>query len=122
MTEPTDQAMAADIETTVRAVPGVTSIFRTGGIISKVVDAGAQLLGPPQNEVTLVRWEHHAAEGSRVEAAIGVCAGAGAAETSRQVHAAITALCTHRGYFPVEIHLTVVHIDEGSELYRSNES
>lgn len=113
MTEPTSQTMAADIETAVRAVPGVTTIFRTGGIISRVVDAGAQLLGTPEDEVPLIRWEHHAVEGSRVEAAIGVHNGAGAADTSCQVHAAITMLCADRGYFPVEVRLTVVHIDDG---------
>lgn len=112
MTEPTDQAMAEDIETAIRAVPGVASIFRTGGIISKVVDAGAQLLGAQPNVAPLVRWEH-TPDGPRAEAAIGVLAAAGAAETSRRVHAAIAALCTGRGCAPVEIRLTVVHIDEG---------
>ena len=113
MIESADQTMATDIETDVRAVPGVSGVFRTGGIISKVVDAGAQLLGAQRNEVPLVRWEHHATDGARVEAAIGVHGDMGAAETCRRVHAAITALCADRGYFPVEIRLTVVHIDDG---------
>lgn len=112
MTEPTDQAMAEDIETAVRAVPGVTTIFRTGGIISKVVDAGAQLFGAQQNEAPLIRWEH-TPDGPRAEAAIGVLAAVGAAETGRRVHAAIAALCSSRGCTPVEIRLTVVHIDDG---------
>jgi len=112
MIDPTDQAMALDIETAVRAVPGVTTVFRTGGIISKAVDAGAHLLGAQQNRAPLVRWEH-TPEGPRVEASIGVHTGAGAAETSRRVHATISALCSDRGFTPAEIRLTVVHIDDG---------
>lgn len=111
MTKPTDQTMAADIETAARAVPGVSTVFRAGGIISKVVDAGTQLLGVHQNEARLIRLEH-APEGLRVEVAIGVHAGASAAETSHRVHAAITAMCAGRGCTPVEVRLTVVHIDE----------
>lgn len=111
MTEPRDQAIAGDIEAAARAVPGVTTIFRTGGLISKVVETGAQLLGSQQPETPRIRWEH-TPDGARVEAAIGVLAAAGAAETARRVHAAITQFCIARGYTPVEICLTVVHIDE----------
>lgn len=114
MTEPTDQAMAEDIESAIRAVPGVASIFRTGGILSKVADARTQLFGAQQNEAPLIRWEH-GPEGRRVEAAIGVHACAGATETSRRVQAAIAAMCAGRGYTSVEISLTVVHIDDGPE-------
>lgn len=122
MTESTGQTMAADIEAAIWAVPGVATIFRTGGIISNVLDVGTQVLKAPQNEVTLVRWEHHSAEGLRVEAAIGVYAGAGATETSYRVHAAIADLCAGRGYPLVQIYLTVVHIDESFEDHASRKA
>lgn len=106
-----DQAMAAEIEAAVRAVPGVTAIFRTGGFVAKMLGAGAQLLGIQQGRTPLIQWEH-AAEGVRVEAAIGVHTAAGAAQTSRRVHEAITALCEDRGYTPRDIQITVVHLDD----------
>ena len=111
MIEPKDRELAADIETTVRAIPGVTALFRTGSIVSKVVDAGAQILGIQDDGAPLIRLERPP-EGPRVEVAIGVCATVGAVETSGRVHAAIGALCTDQGFNPAEIRVTVVHIDD----------
>lgn len=119
MISPVDQAMTADIEAAIRTVPGVTTLFRAGGVISKAVDVGAQLLGTPQAELPLIRWEHQSAKNARVEAVFGVHADAGATETSRKAHAAITSLCADRGYSPVAIHLTVVHIDDVRGSYSS---
>lgn len=111
MTELTDHTMAADIEAAVRAISGVSAIYRAGGIISKVIDAGAQLLGVQPREAPLVRWED-TSDGARVDIAIGVHGSAGAAGTSRRVHDAIDALCADRGYAAVQIRITVVHVDE----------
>lgn len=111
MIGPKDRELAADIETTVRAIPGVTTLFRTGSIVSKVVDAGVQMLGIQDDGAPLVRLER-SPEGPRVEVAIGVHATMGAVETSGRVHEAIVALCTDQGFNPAEIHVTVVHIDD----------
>ncbi len=111
MSNSTDQPIAADLETAVRAVPGVSGVFRTGGILSKLVGASAEALGDSADRDPLVRCEH-GADGTQVEVAIGVRADAGAAETAHRTHAAISALCSERGLSPIEIRLTVVHIDE----------
>lgn len=107
-----EQILAADVEAVVRGVPGVTAIFRSGTSVSKVVDAGARLLGIRDDDAPLVRVEE-TPEGIRVEAAIGVHGAARASETVRRAHAAIDALLAQHVTVPAEIHLTVVHIDDG---------
>ena len=115
MIESTDQTLAVEIEAAVRAVPGVTSLFRAGGIIAKVLDAGSQILGieDSQNSLARVRLTP---EGFRVEVAIGIDGSAGAVETTRGVESAIRALAVSRGADVAEIHVTVVHIDDGMRL------
>lgn len=113
MTEPIDRELAVDIEAAVRAAPGVTGLFRVGGVISMVVDAGARAAGISGEGSSLARVER-SADGLRVEVAIGVDAAAGSVGSSRRVHEAIDALCTARGLLPAEIHVTVVHVDDTS--------
>ncbi len=113
MMEPADRELAARIEAAVRAVPGVTEVFRMGGLVSKVVDAGAQILGIQDGETSPVRMER-SADGCRVEVALGVDNSAGAVETTRRVQAAIGALGAAQGAALAEIRVTVVHIDETS--------
>ncbi len=110
MKDPICGELAADIETTVLAIPGVTAVFRPGGVISNVVEAAAQVLGNEENPAPLVRIDQ-TAEGVRVGVAIGVGSSAGAVETTRRVQAAIGALSTSHGVIPAEIHVTVVHVD-----------
>ncbi|WP_159500392.1 hypothetical protein [Microbacterium sp. 18062] len=111
MTTSPELLLAADIETAILAVPGVTTIFRTGSTASKVVDAGARLLGLRDDDAPLVRIEQ-APEGFRVEVAIGVLASAGAVETAHRVHAAIEALTSQQRDGSAEIRITVVHVDD----------
>ncbi len=106
-----EQVLAADIEAAVLAVPGVTAIFRSGTTVSKVVDAGARLLGIRVDDASLVRIEQ-TPESVRVDVAVGVRASARATETARRAHAAIDALIAQRSGAPTEIHLTVVHVDD----------
>ena len=115
MIESTGLAMAADIESAVRSVPGVTAVFRSGGMISKVMESGAQLLGTQQVSAPLVRWES-SQDGPRVVVAIGVGAASGAAATTCRVHEVIVDLCAARGVTPSDVHVTVVHIDEDHEF------
>lgn len=111
MTMSQDQVSVGDIEATVRAIPGVSAIFRSGTTVSKVIDAGARLLGIRDDDIPLVRVEQET-EGLRVEVAIGVQPSAGAVETTRRVHAAIDALLAQYGIASAEIHITVVHVDD----------
>ena len=112
MTTPQEQ-VAADIETTVRAIPGVTAIFRSGTTVSKVVDAGARLLGIREDDAPLVRVDQ-TPKCIRVEVAVGVHEAAGASDTARRVHAAIDDLLARRSTAPRNIRLTVVHIDDNA--------
>lgn len=113
MTESTDRDLAADIEGIVREASGVTTIFHTGSLVSKLIDAGVQLIDSQGNGAPLITVERLADE-MRVEVAIGVYADAGAVETSHRVHAAIAAFCAAEGCGVAEIHITVVHIDDAS--------
>jgi membrane carboxypeptidase/penicillin-binding protein len=111
MTEAVDQELAADIEAAIRAVPGVASVFRPKGVLSHVIDVGAQLLGRQDARASLTRVER-TAEGIRVEAAIGVDSNMSTVETAQRVQAAIDALCDAQGLALGEIHVTVVHVNE----------
>ncbi len=113
MMRPADRELAARIEAAVRVVPGVTDVFRVGGLVSEVVDAGAQVLGIQDGGTPPVRVER-SADGDRVEVAIGVDSSAGAVETTRRVGAAIGALSAAQGAALTRIRVTVVHIDETS--------
>lgn len=113
MMEPADRELAADIEATVRAVPGVTEVFRMGGLVPRVIDAGGQTLGIQHDETSHVRVER-SADGDRVQVAIGVDSSAGAVETTRRIQAAIGALGAAQGAALTEIRVTVVHIDDTS--------
>ena len=107
------QGPAGEIETAVRQTPGVSSVFRSGGILSKAIEAGAQLIGAGPDAPSLIGWED-GPEGPRIEVAIGVHASAGASATSWRVHTVVAAHCAELGIVPAEILVTVVHIDEGA--------
>jgi len=114
MTESADRELAADIEAAVRVVPGVTAVFRAGGLLSKALVAGAQLLGIGDEEASLVRVVR-APDGIRVEVAIGVHSAAGAVATAHRVQAAIDALGAAHGASLAGVHVTVVHVDDTVE-------
>lgn len=114
MSESTEQAVAADIEAAVRALPGVTGVFRSGGLLAKLVDAGAEALGTAEQRAPFVRWET-GETGPRADVAIGVRASAGAAETSARAHEVATVICREHGIAGADIRVTVVHIDEDAE-------
>ncbi len=115
MNQPQHWALIADIETTIRAVPGVTGIFRAGGPVSKAVDMGARIIGGQDGTGHLIRVDQ-SPEGVRIDVAIGVHATASAVETSSRVHAAISALCAAHHITPAEIQVTVVQIDDTTQM------
>jgi len=111
MTISQDQGLAADIENAVRAVPGVSALFRAGTLVDHTIDAGARLTGLRDGSAPLIRLDQ-ATDALRADIAIGVHGRAGAVETTRRAHeAALTAAAAH-GPDRVEIRITVVHIDE----------
>lgn len=101
--------LAADLETAVRATPGVRSVYRSGSLISNLLRAGAAALGGRPEDEPLVSVAP-VGDGVAVEASIGVDSAAGSADTLRAVHAAIHAVLATQGLRPDSITLTVVHV------------
>lgn len=104
-------SLAAQIESALRATPGVRSIYRSGSLVSNLIGRGASALGLSGDGEPLVAvvWEGERAE---VEASIAVDGAAGAAETVRAAHAAVEILLDAAGAAPSAIRLTVVHVQE----------
>ena len=113
MTTSQEQVLCEDLETSVRATPGVTTIFRSGTIVSNAIDAGARLLGVREEDSPLIRVET-TPQGARVEVAIGVRADVGAVQTTPRVHAAIGQVLARHGIVATEIRITVVHVEDAA--------
>lgn len=111
MTQSPRTDLAAAIETTVRAVPGVTAIFRSGGTPHKVLEAGARLVGLQDADAPLVRVEESPQHIS-VDVAIGVGEDAGAVATTERVRSVVAAVLPQDQNLTSEVRITVVHIDE----------
>lgn len=105
-----NQQLAAGIEAAVRAVPGVTTLFRPGGVVASAIAAGAEVFAVAERETSLVRLKR--LTGSLdVEVSIGVDGSVGAVEIVRRVRAAIDAAARANGETVTEIRATVVHVD-----------
>lgn len=109
MTAEARTGLAAEIEATVRATPGVRSVYRSGSLISGLLRVGAAVLGARSEDEPLVSVVF--AEGAVVvEASIGVDEGARSGDTLRAVHAAVDALLDAKGVRRESLTLTVVHV------------
>ncbi|RGE20390.1 hypothetical protein [Leucobacter sp. wl10] len=108
-----DQALAADIESAILAVPGVAAVLRTGTAGAKIIDAGARLLGIRDVDAPLVSIDR-TTEHLCVEVAIGALASEGVVGTIHRVHAVIDALILREIGTPADIRVTVAHIDESA--------
>ncbi|RLP82298.1 hypothetical protein D9V34_10940 [Mycetocola lacteus] len=106
-----DFELAAEIEATVRALPGVTGVFQAGLTVARVVEVGARLLGLRDGAATLVLLERES-DTVRVSVAIGVDSAFGATETARRAHDAVGVALRARGEGAASIHVTVVHIEQ----------
>lgn len=111
MTTSQESALAADIELTARAIPGVAALFLAGSLASNMVDAGARAIGLRDDSDPLIRLEQ-TPEGMRVDIAIGVQAHVGAVETVRRVQAAVRAVIEEHHRAAADIRITVVHIND----------
>jgi hypothetical protein len=109
MTAESRAGLAAEIEATVRATPGVRSVYRSGSLISGLLRVGAEALGVRSDDepiVSVVLVEG----GVAVEASIGVAEGARSGDTLHAVHAAVDALLDEKGVRRRSLTLTVVHV------------
>ena len=102
-------ALAAAIEETVWATPGVRTVYRSGSLISNLLRAGAAALGARKEDEPIVSVVPSGA-GVSVEASIGVDAGGGAGDTLRAVRAAVDSVLAERGVPRDSLTLTVVHV------------
>lgn len=113
MTSEARAELAASLEETIRATPGVRSVYRSGSLISNLLRVGAAALGVRKDDEPIVAVAS-AGDGVAVEASIGVDEDTPSGETLRAVHAAVLALLAARGVSPDSITLTVVHVQSRS--------
>jgi hypothetical protein len=111
MTTWQEQALSSEIEAAVRAVPGVSGLFRVG-TLANAIDAGVRLLGIRDGS-PFVRLER-SPDGLRADIAIGVHEHAGAVETIRRVQAAASAVIAAQHPAPADVRVTVVHINDAA--------
>lgn len=104
-----DRSMIADeIETAVRATPGVVALYRAGSLVQNVLIAGAEALGLAQ-EASLVAID---GEPATVRVSIGVHDEAGAMASVRRAHEAVVAVLATHGITDATVQLTVAHVAE----------
>lgn len=109
MTELHEQ-LAAEIEAAVRAVDGVTTVFRAGSTAAKVIGAGSQRVGIRNEAAALVRLDL-SEERPSAELAIGVCVGANGVDTLRRVHEVVAETLAARQIVNPAIKVTVMHVN-----------
>lgn len=109
MAPESSEALAAAIEATVRATPGVRSVYRAGSLVSNAIGAGAVALGVRGDDEPLVAVGR-SDRGVAVTASIGIDFTASAADTLRATHAAIDELLAAQGVPRESITLTVVYV------------
>ncbi|WOF21888.1 hypothetical protein N8K70_10880 [Microbacterium betulae] len=103
--------IARAVQGALESTPGVTGLFRTGPLIARVVDAGAELLGWRDAERPFVDLKD--ADGElRAIASIGVDVAAPAAATCRLAAENASGALAALGAGDVTIELTIVLINE----------
>ncbi|GGD26948.1 hypothetical protein GCM10010915_03770 [Microbacterium faecale] len=115
MTASQEHTLATDVEVAVRAVPGVSTLFRAGTLASNAIDVGARVIGIRDKSAPLIRVEQDS-DGLRADIVIGVEEDAGAVETIRRVQAAARAVLAEQHPAPADIRITVVHINETATM------
>lgn len=100
--------LATRLEAVVRAVPGVTNLYRSGSLVSNLIGDGAAALGVRAAAgplITITESDDRLA----VEASLGVAGDVGSAVTLRAVRAAIAAATAP---VAVSVHLTVAYLHD----------
>ncbi|GAA2016374.1 hypothetical protein [Microbacterium ulmi] len=105
---------ATAVEAAVRATPGVSEVYRSGSLVSSIVDAGARLIGL-RGDAPLVVIDGEGAN-AHVAVSIGVDAASGAAQTCRAVHAAVAESLPEHGLSGAVLSITVAHVVEEADI------
>lgn len=104
-----ETGVAAAVEAAVRAVDGVTALYRPGSLASNVLAAGAELIGLGRETPFVVV---DGDEAPVVRLSIGVRHDAGAADVARRVRDAVLDVLGGHGFAGGSVHLTVSHVSE----------
>ncbi|GAA1324784.1 hypothetical protein ACFSWE_03210 [Leucobacter albus] len=110
MTEATAPLLATEIERSILEVAGVTGLFRSGSAVSKLLEAGEELVGGQRRADPLVRVER-TDEGVRVSASIGVRQTSSSVDVLRLAHREVATLLASFELPVASIELTVVHVN-----------
>ncbi|WP_407358519.1 hypothetical protein LTA6_000376 [Microbacterium sp. LTA6] len=113
MTEHEDAELASSIEAAVRATPGVKNLYRSGSLVSNLVDTAIEALGLRAAEVPLVSVTG-GEDGITVEMSVGVDASMNAVDTVRAVHQVVDAELEAAGAQRAGVRITVVHVHEST--------
>jgi hypothetical protein len=104
-----ERALAAAFEAAVRAVPGVTNVFRSGSLVGNAMAAAAEHLGWGEGGAPLVSVALDA-EGVSVEVSLGADASSAVGDTVRAVQRAIDEVAHAAGTAVTSCRATVVHV------------
>lgn len=103
-------ALADELESVVRATPGVVNVYPVGPLVTTVLKSGAYALGL-RHEASPIALEQKG-DRLRVTVSIGIHTMLGAPETARSATQAIIDSLAGHGIRHPEVHLTVAHIAE----------
>ncbi|WP_435742999.1 hypothetical protein [Microbacterium sp. PMB16] len=101
--------LAAAVEKTVRATPGVHNVYRSGSLISNLVRTGAEVLRVRNDSLSMVAVIT-GERGVAVEASIGIDFHSSAGVILHAVHEAVDALLEASGLQRDTITLNVVYV------------
>lgn len=122
MPVPEPHELAAELEAAVREAAGISAVYDVGGVLQKMVVAGARALSNDSTPAAPRVAVEQGDDGLHVDVAVGAdalpeaagnqgaCAEAGAVAASHNAAAAITAYCAERGFPVASVRVTVARV------------
>ncbi len=108
-----DEVLPGVLDSVVRGIPGVDTVYPAGSRLVSVLAAGAQALGM-RTRVQPILVE--TVDGRlRIGVAVGVDGRIGAAETGRLIVSEVAATCSAHGFDDVDVRVTISHIAESAD-------
>ncbi|GAA4190893.1 hypothetical protein GCM10022288_20890 [Gryllotalpicola kribbensis] len=104
----TSESMAAALDRVIADVPGVTALYRTGGLLGQAVAAGKELLRPERESIPYVQLTDSGAHPS-ITVTIGVDERS-ATETCRLAYDTILTWLRANGHTDAAVSITVAHV------------
>ncbi len=107
-----DADLATSVEAVVRSHDDVIALYRSGGTLDRVIDAGARGLGIVREGAPLVAVSRRDGE-LTVRIAVGTAESERAPSTARAIEQVVRARLLDHGENDVIVHLTIAHITRG---------